>query len=177
MRTLLAVILYIICSSAAVGQVQMNNTKTVAVVKGSYIYNFAKSCEWDESFYETEVFKIAVYGDKDLFNELVDKYENRPINNQFVKVIWVEDLDLLFDEQILFISSNKKDKLPLISDIAEENGSLLISDFDGALQLGSVINFVVVNNTISFDLNTKQAVTNEIVLGNRMSNWANKILE
>tara|TARA_B100000795_G_scaffold22916_1_gene15364 strand:- start:35180 stop:35716 length:537 start_codon:yes stop_codon:yes gene_type:complete len=177
MKQILTLIATVTLSLAAHSQLEMNNTKTVAVVKGSYIYNFAKNCQWDESFYETEVFKMAVYGDSDLYNELIDKYDNRPINNQVVEVVWVTDLDMLFDEQIVFLSAVKKNDLILASDIAEENGSLLITDFNGAISLGSIINFVIVENTISFDLNLTQAVTNGINLGNRMNNWANKIVE
>ncbi|MEZ7999100.1 MAG: YfiR family protein [Flavobacteriales bacterium] len=177
MRQILTLIAAVTLSLAAHGQLEMNNTKTVAVVKGSYIYNFAKNCQWDESFYETEVFKMAVYGDRDLYNELIDKYDNRPINNQVVEVVWVKDLDVLFDEQIIFLSEIRKNDLILASNIAEENGSLLITDFIGAISLGSIINFVIVENTISFDLNLAQAVTNDINLGNRMNNWANKIVE
>ena len=112
-----------------------------------------------------------------MYNELIDKYDNRPINNQVVEVVWVKDLDVLFDEQIIFLSEIKKNDLILASNIAEENGSLLITDFIGAISLGSIINFVIVENTISFDLNLAQAVTNDINLGNRMNNWANKIVE
>ena len=60
MRQILTLIAAVTLSLAAHGQLEMNNTKTVAVVKGSYIYNFAKNCQWTESFYETEVFKMAV---------------------------------------------------------------------------------------------------------------------
>lgn len=177
MKHILTLITAVILSVVAHSQLEMNNTKTVAVVKGSYIYNFAKNCQWDESFYETDVFKIAVYGDKDLYHELIDKYDNRPINNQVVEIVWVTDLDMLFDEQIVFLAEIKRSDLSLASDLAEENGSLLITDFNGAISLGSIINFVIIENTISFDINLKQAVANEISLGNRMNNWANKIVE
>ena len=84
---------------------------------------------------------------------------------------------MLFDEQIVFLAETMRSDLSLASDLAEENGSLLITDFNGAISLGSIINFVIIENTISFDINLKQAVANEISLGNRMNNWANKIVE
>lgn len=158
-------------------QVEMNNSKTIAIIKASYIYNFAKNCQWDESFYETETFKIAVYGDRDLHDELLDKYSTKPLDNQIIEVIWVTDPNLLFDEQILIVSKEKKDELEELSFIAEENSTLLITDFEGALNLGSIINFVIVKRTIAFDVNINQAEKNMIQLGNRVKNWANKIWE
>ncbi len=166
-----------ITSYVSSAQVEMNNTKTVAVIKGSYIYNFAKNCKWDESFYEEKTFKIAVFGDKNLHDELLDKYSTKPLNNQIIEVVWVTDLELLFDEQIIFISESKKSELTKLSAIAEENSSLLVTDFDGALRGGSIINFIILNNTVSFDINIPQAQNNSVQLGTRMINWANKIVE
>ena len=177
MRILLSIAILLCSSWTMTGQVEMNSTRTVAVVKGSYIYNFAKSCNWDESFYEQEVFKIAVYGDRELHNELLDKYATRPINNQIVEVVWITDLAQLKEEQVIFVSRFKEKEMALASAICEENGALLITDFNEALSRGSVINFTVINNSISFNVNELQARKNKIILGTRIKNWANKIIE
>ncbi|MFK7756362.1 MAG: YfiR family protein [Flavobacteriales bacterium] len=177
MRILLSSAFILICSLALNAQVEMNSVRTVAVIKGSYIYNFAKSCNWDESFYEEDIFRIAVYGDRELHDELLDKYSTRSINNQIVEVIWVTDLDRLSNEQLVFVSKFKEKEIAKASALCEENSSLLITDFDGALSRGSVINFTVIDNMISYDLNEMQARKNLVLLGTRTKSWANKIIE
>jgi len=177
MKKGLVLICVLFSALAIMAQGEMNNTKTAAVVKASYIYNFAKSCQWDKSFYEEDIFKISIYGDIDLYNELLDKYNTRPVNNQIIQVVWLEDLNLLFDEQIVYVSQKKKSDLAEIAEAAEENSSLLITDFSDAINQGAVIDFVVVDNTLSFDVNLVQANDNLIQLGNRMKEWANKIIE
>lgn len=177
MRILFSIAIITFSSLALNAQVEMNSTRTVAVVKGSYIYNFAKSCNWEESFYEDDIFRIAVYGDRELHDELLDKYSTRSINNQTVEIVWVTDMGQLFNEQIVFVSRFKEKELANASAICEENGALLITDFDGALLKGSVINFTVVENSISFEVNELQARKNLVLLGTRIKNWANKIIE
>lgn len=177
MKYILTIGISLLFFSLSHSQVEMNSAKTVAIVKASYIYNFAKNCQWDDSFYETESFKIAVYGDRDLHDELLDKYSTKPLNSQIIEVVWVTDPELLFNEQILVVSKEKKNELQELSYIAEENGSLLITDFEGALNFGSIINFVVFDRTIAFNVNIVQAEKNLIQLGNRVKNWANKIWE
>lgn len=177
MRYLFFIAIFCGFSFGASAQVEMNGTKTTAVVKGSYIYNFGKNCKWHETFYESDVFKIAVYGDKDLHDELLDKYSTRPLNSQIVEVVWVTDIHLLYDEQIVFVSYSKKDEIQELAQICKENKSMLISDFKGGLENGAIANFVIVDNTITFDLNMAQAEKNFIQLGTKMLDWVNNTME
>ena len=175
MRYTLLIFIFSLIGFSSSAQIEVKSTKTQSVIKASYIYNFAKHCKWDDAYYQQSYFKIAVYGDRDLYVELLDKYGTRPINDQSIEVIWIQAPEELNDEQIIFVGSSKKSEISKLAAIAEENKSLLITDFSSGLESGGIINFTVVNNTLAFDVNKGQALKNAIQLGTRIINWANKI--
>ena|GEM_PF-1042949 len=159
-------------------QTEIKSTNTDIIIKASFIYNFAKHSKWPDSEAEGQKFRIAVFGDKSVYEELIDKYSTRAIQfNQIIEVVWITDASELEDIQVVYIARNKSDALTDISLMAQVQNILVISDFEPIdSQIGS-ISFTVVDNTISFNVNKTQAEKCGVQLGNRIIDWANKIIE
>lgn len=160
------------------GQSGMNTSKTDVIIKASFIYNFAKHSKWPDSDIETQKFRIAVLGDRNVFEELVDKYSTRAIQfNQAIEIVWVASVDELEDVQVVYVSKTKSDLLRPLQAVATIQNILVISEGEEEQKQKASISFVIVDNSISFNVNKKQATTCGIQLGNRILDWANNIIE
>ena len=52
---------------------------------------------------------------------------------------------------------------------------LVITEMDGAINTGSVINFLVIDNNLKFELNVSEAKNRQLIVGSRLKDLAYKI--
>jgi len=178
LRLLLVISILLGFASKCLGQSEMSASKTDIIIKASFIYNFAKHSKWPDSGQESQKFKIAVLGDKSVYDELVDKYSTRAIQyNQAIEIVWVTSIEEIEDVQVVFISKSKNSLIGSATAIAKSNSMLVISDSETENSQVAAISFTVVDSSISFNVNKSQAEKCNIQLGNRILDWANNIKE
>jgi len=127
-------------------------------VKAAFLYNFAKFVEWPaESFNDAQAPLIIGIVGKDPFGETLDKLRDHHIEGRKLLIkrfAKVEDLEKC---HILFISAAEKEHLSTILKITRGWHLLTVGDTKGLVQSGVIINFLVIENKIRFEINTDAA--------------------
>lgn len=152
---------------------QLDETDTGSIIKASYIYNFAKLVDWTESKSDPEL-KVCILGDSNLYKQLVKRYAGKKIGDQTVQVKLILEENDFNDIHILFVPRNKEDLLAAIAGKLEGKNTLLISENDGSLDKGAVINFITVNNNLKFEINEANAAAHKLIIGSTLKSLAEK---
>ena len=76
---------------------------------------------------------------------------------------------------MLFVAQSNITDLDAILDNIGVDPVLVITESPGTLKLGSVINFLVSNNNLKFELNLKEASNRQLIVGSRLKDLAFKV--
>jgi len=136
--------------SPAVGEYQ---------VKAAFLYNFAKFVEWPASGFSdaSAPLRICVFGKDPFGQELRDIASEKNINGRRLQIDQLDDLQLARTCHILFISSSEKAQLTRIFESLRGTDVLTVGDTNGFVEHGGMINFVLENNRVQFEVNRKAA--------------------
>ncbi len=178
LRLFLIISLLFGLSAKGFSQTGISTSKTDIIIKASFIYNFAKHSKWPDSGQEGKKFKIAVIGDRNVYDEMVKKYSTRAIQlDQSLEIVWATKVDELEDVQVVYVSKSKNAMVSTIMSKPSLSNILVISDSEVISGQKAAISFTIVDSSISFNVNKFQARKCNIQIGNRILGWANNIVE
>ena len=120
-----------------------------------FLYRFSQFVEWPPYVFPDpkSPMVIGVLGSQSFANELDNIVRNKNINGRPLVVRQVTSLSNLNQCWILFISRFDKSRLPLIFDALHGGHTLTVSDRDGFLEAGGMIQFVTEDNRPRFEVN------------------------
>lgn len=127
-------------------------------IKAAFLYNFTKFVKWPEKAFANAAspIKICILGDSP-FGTSLEAIENKTAAGRKFVIFEVKSVDDIDDCHVLFISNgSEKEFFNSIEHIQQKN-ILTVGDKQGLARKGSVINFIVVNNKVQFEINTKSA--------------------
>jgi len=139
-------------------------------VKAAYLYKFAGFVEWPEgSFAQPDSpLLIGVAGDTALADQLELSVAGHSVSGHNVQVKKVRRGEPLAGLHVLYLGG--QDKLPLQEMLAASRGLALltVSDSDEVHAMGSMINFVVTEDRVRFDVALKPVAQAHIRISARM---------
>jgi uncharacterized protein DUF4154 len=139
---------------AAPGHAQPSVSKDAVIA--AYIYRFTGYVDWPAEPAAGHPFVIDVYGDPGVAAALRRLLPGHPINKQLAQVREVSSVQDLGDAQMLYVGRGHGNFLRGMT--ASGNRSMLIvSDDEQGLDLGSVFNFVTVDNRVRFEVSLTAA--------------------
>jgi TonB family protein len=145
--------LFLLFIGPCAGQAQ---TASEYQVKAAYLYNFAKSAEWpqqSQAGISTVVIGV-VAGDDEFIDALTKMVTGRKIGNRAVAVKRVSSNEEMGFCQVIFFRSNAGRKRTESALAALTSASiLLVGEDDGFLRQGGMINLVLRNGKIRFEIN------------------------
>src|SRR5216684_5532844 len=123
-------------------------------VKAAFLYKFGSYIEWPSgSFARTDSpVAIGVMGADALADELAQIVAGRNVNGRPVRVRKLRPGGPIAGLHVLFIGRADSGRLPEILAAAKGQALLTVTESEGGLELGSMINFVVVENKVRFDV-------------------------
>lgn len=126
-------------------------------IKAAYIYNFSKFVEWPaKAFEKSKTFNVSILVDEDLvpyFKKLNGKeVRGRKVVISFKKQ--VEDIEIC---HIIFVGKSKQNNLAEILTRLKDQSVLIIGDEEGFSKQGGMINFVMKENNVRFEINPDAA--------------------
>lgn len=124
-------------------------------VKAAYLYNFGRFVEWPAkgSSPQNSSFTICVLGDDPFGHALDATLAGETIGNQKVTARRISSPQMSADCQILFISSSEANRLNKIIEALDKNAVLTVSDIPEFSQRQGMIQFVLEENRIRFEVN------------------------
>jgi len=150
------VISAVVCSLAVGTKAQ---SATEYQVKAAFLFNFAKFVEWPPgSFPDASApLQICVFG-QDPFGEALRNIANeKTVNGRKLEVHQVADLQHARSCHILFIASSGKASVKQIVEALRGASVLTVGDTKGFAEQGGMINFVLENDRVQFEVSSKAA--------------------
>jgi hypothetical protein len=166
-----AVILAGIFSSRALTARAAEDTESLEQrVKAAFLYQFAGYVEWPPNAFAqagTPV-TIAVLGADALAAELSQVVAGRTIGGRTVSMRRVKPGESLAGVHILFIGRAESARLSQLAQAAQPRAILTVTESDGALEQGSMINFVLVDRRVRFEVALDSAEKGGLKLSSRL---------
>ena len=156
--------------------VQLQEKNTPAIIKASYVYNFAKLVGWPDNKSKGS-FTIGILGDPDLYKQIVEKYSGKRIGNQSIEIVQLLGIDQLPEMHILFISRQMSLKTAQIAQSVDKNNTMIITESEAGLREGATLNFVVVDNLQKFEISVTNAEKHGLTIGSTLKSLAHKLVK
>jgi hypothetical protein len=156
LRRCVASTLVLACTMVCVpGSLAADDAETLERrVKAAFVYKFLSFVEWPaSSFVQTDgPIVVGVAGSDDLASELSALVAGRVANERAVSVRRVREPVEVSGLHALFIGRSEARRLASFARAAQQSNVLLISESPGALAQGSMINFVIVEGRVRFEV-------------------------
>lgn len=147
-------------------------------VKAAFLYKFAGYVEWpDEAGGAVDApFTIAVLGSEPLVEELQQVVRGRTLADRSVAVRRLKLGDSLTGVRVLFLGKAETPPPDQLRQWTHQRPVLVVSESEGALHAGSMINFVIVERRVRFEIALDTAEANGLRLSSRLLAVAQKVL-
>jgi len=128
-------------------------------IKAAFLFNFAKFVEWPpQAFPETNSpIVIGVLGKNVFGNDLETTIRDKTVNNRRFKFKNFTSATEVTNCHILFVSSSEKDNFVKIVGGLQKVSVLTVSDTDGFIKAGGMINFTFEGAKIRFEISDEAA--------------------
>lgn len=176
LRVWIALIVLALGSALAMpARAQPAETYSVESVKAAFLYRFLDYVEWPESAQSEGPLTIAVLGDDNLAAELRRNVEGRTAHGREVRVHSLSNVPEKLDADVLFVSARASARLSALSREHRRDPVLVVSDGEGALEHGSVINFLVMDGNVRFEVSLPAAERRGLKLSSRLLSVALRV--
>jgi hypothetical protein len=144
---------------------------TSAMIKASYIYNFAKLIDWPASEKKGN-FIIGIMGEASMYQQLVNKYNGKSIGSQPIEIRKISNTLNFTTCHVLFVDQDFSNHLEDIKSKIQNSSTLLVTHDKGALARGAAINFVVVDSNLKFEMSVSNAEGHNLFVGSTLKSLA-----
>jgi len=128
------------------------------LIKAAFLYNFAKFVEWPSEAFKDNLSPINLYIlGSDPFGEALTSIRDKTVKGRRLSIKRVNTPEEISGCHILFVSASEKGDLKHVLSVLKNLAILTVSDVEKFAQRGGVINFIVVDNKIHFEINPDAA--------------------
>jgi hypothetical protein len=153
-------ILFILYSAANCGaQIRYTVNPSEYQVKAKFLYSFARFVKWpDDKFADKNTpITIAIVGN-DPFGIDIDKtVEGKRINGRRIEIRHSQNVNIPECCHILFIGVDEEGEMAEILNRVKDKSVLTVGETEGFLQAGGILNFIIRDNKVHFNINPDAA--------------------
>ncbi|HEX6267178.1 MAG TPA: YfiR family protein [Burkholderiales bacterium] len=174
----LALLAVALLGASGAGQAQVERASEVQV-KAAYLYQFGGFVEWPPQAFAGPdgAFAIGLIGAEAMAAELEQIVATRQVQGRQVVVRRLRPGEPLGGLQVLFVGGAEDERLPEILSAARGAPLLVVTESEGALARGSMINFVAVDNRVRFDVALPQAERSRLRISSRLLGVARRVVQ
>lgn len=163
---LAGVVLY---GTACIAQSNAASGFSAQSVKAAYLYKFAGYVRWPEAAAKTNApIVIGVLGADDFAQLLTRLTVGHTINNRSIDVRSLKDSDSISRLDILFVGRSERRRLRKVLALLHDRPVLTVTDVRGAIDEGSIINFVVRGRRVRFEVSLYAARQSRLQVSSRL---------
>jgi hypothetical protein len=139
-------------------------------VKAAFLYKFAGYVDWPAPAFRagTDPLVIGVIGDDALAEELERLVQGRRSAGRLVQVRRIESLGDPGNVHLLFLGRSQAQRIDEAVQAIRSRPVLLVSEAPGALRQGSMINFVIEDGRVRFEVDLDATEKNGLGLSSRL---------
>ncbi|MES2535849.1 MAG: YfiR family protein [Pseudomonadota bacterium] len=143
--------------SLSMAQTAASEKKGTAIekrVKAAFLYQFLNYVDWPAAaFAKSDVpYVIGVANADDIADELASLASGRSVNNRTVTIKKLRPGDALNDIHVLFIGRTELSRQQQLLKQAQAQPVLAVTESEGALTQGSMINFRIADDRVRFEV-------------------------
>jgi len=146
-------------------------------VKAIFLYNFVQFVEWPANAFESpsSPIRIGILGANPLGRTLEEAVKNETVRNRKVVIQQVRQVDELKNCHMAFISRAEKSKLTEVISTVDSSPILTVSEVDGFLQMGGIVNFYLDGKKVRFELNPEAAQRQQLKISSELLALGKKV--
>ena len=166
------------CSSA--GQAQSRATSvTEYQIKAAFLYNFGRFVEWPPEAFSTEdaPLRICVAGENPFGSDLEETVRGKAIAGHPVHAVVLRALNEARNCHLIFVSSRNSSELKHILEATMRGGVLVVSEAPESAAQGAMINFVLEDERVRFEINDRAAVHARLKISSKLLKLAKTVIE
>ncbi len=171
-RLMAALAFLLVLATAAAAQTRSYPVQTV---KAAFLYRFVDYAEWPVGRSPDRALTIAVLGDGGVAEALERSVQARKSPERAITVLSIEQLDQARDAEILFISREAARQLRDAPDSFARRPTLVVTEEEEGLTAGAVINFLVVEGRVRFEVSLPAAEARGLKLSSRLLSVALRV--
>jgi hypothetical protein len=138
-------------------------------VKAAFLYKFTEYVDWPAMpTTPDEPFTIGVLGSGAFADELLRMTEDRSVDERSIQVRRLTPSDAVDDLEVLFIAADQRGRLSELLSPARGRPILTVTESEGALADGSIINFTVMGDRVRFEISLDAAQASQLKLNSRL---------
>lgn len=136
-----------------------------------FIYSFTRYVIWPESYNQGD-FEILVLGDSPIVGALDEMAKAKKVGDRPIKVTKINNPSEIRKCNILFIPASKSGQLTDVMSKVANQSILVITEEPGLGAKGSVINFIMKEGKLAFELNQSAVAKQNFKIANELSRLA-----
>jgi hypothetical protein len=146
-------------------------------VKAAFLYKFAGYVEWPASAFRAgdQPLVIGVLGDDALAEDLERAVRGRTSGGHPVLVRWVDDAANPGDVHLLFVARSEHHRVADVLRAVRQRPVLVVTESRDALRQGSMINFVLDQGRVRFEVDLDAVSRSGLGLSSRLLSVARNV--
>jgi hypothetical protein len=136
-----------------------------------FIYSFTRYVIWPEAYNQGD-FEILVLGDSPIVGALDEMAKAKKVGERPIKITKISNPSEIRKCNILFIPAGKSGQLPDVMSKVANQSILVITEEPGLGAKGSVINFIMKEGKLAFELNQSAVAKQNFKIANELSRLA-----
>lgn len=176
-RALILVTIQLLFFASAYGATTAVSSTNEYQIKAAYLYKFATYIEWPPSAFEqiNSPIVIGILGADEVATELGNLNSGQRINGREVELRRLKAGDSFIGIQMLFVGQKESGRLKSVLEPIQTQPVLVVTESANALDAGSVINFLFVDERIRFEISVIHAERSGLKISARLLGVAQKI--
>jgi hypothetical protein len=157
-------------SSLSLPQGAAPSAVSESTVKAAFLYKFAGYVEWPDALTGAAAapITIGVVGGSAFAQELAQMTQGRTVSDRPISVRRLAEGETLEDLHILFIEQEENTRLHALLAAARGRPILIVTESEGALSDGSIINFTIDEQRVRFEVSLYAAQLSQLRLNSRL---------
>jgi hypothetical protein len=150
------------------------DVKIVSMTKylSNCLYNFSRNINWPEDKKSGD-FVISIVGSKELFTEMSKLTQNMKVGMQPIQVKYFSTVNELNGFQhMVFVAEWQSSKINLLMQKITGSSTLVVTETEGMIAKGSMINFVPVEGIMKFEMNREGLKKNNLMASSVLEKMA-----
>ncbi|MGH8179105.1 MAG: YfiR family protein [Steroidobacter sp.] len=167
-------LLGLLCAFAPLHAGAQSQTASADSVKAAFLYHFSGYVEWPQVSAGGPV-TIGVMGSETIVGELRQLLPGRSIDGRPVRVRALSPDGNLSGLHVLFIGEREHRRARQVIDALQGAPTLTVTDHPEGLERGAMINFVISDNRVRFEISQAQAERVGLRLSSRLLAVATRV--
>lgn len=139
-------------------------------VKAVYLFNFTQFVEWPPSAFQDDdaPLIVGVLGEDPFGTYLEEVIDGEQINGRALSIRRYEREEEVREGHVLFINLTDPDQIARTLERLKGRRILTVSDYDGFLEAGGMIQFISANDNLQFQINPEAASAADLKISSKL---------